>query len=116
MTSLEGWDSAIELHPRGARRYRPEVFSVGRSRFACVGERHGALAKIENFGVMRQVSRFVRQQTGTLETDRYERMRRTSRRDPNRWPLIQILTSLVPHVMEPPGSWGLVPRRCAGSS
>ena len=62
----------------------------------------------ENFGVMRQVSRFVRQQTGTLETDLYERMRRTSRRDPSKWPLIQILTSLVPHVMEPPVSWGLV--------
>ena len=28
--------------------------------------------------------------------------------DPDRWPLIQILTSLVPHVMEPPVSWGLV--------
>ena len=34
----------------------------------------------ENFGVMRQVSRFVRQETGTLETDLYERMRLTSRR------------------------------------
>jgi radical SAM superfamily enzyme YgiQ (UPF0313 family) len=62
----------------------------------------------ENFGVMRQLSRFVRQETGTREADLYEALRRTSRRDSDQWPLIQILTTLVPHTMEPPVSWGLV--------
>ena len=36
----------------------------------------------ENFGVLRHVSRFVRQETGMREIDLYERMRRTSRRQP----------------------------------
>ncbi|MGH8977303.1 MAG: B12-binding domain-containing radical SAM protein, partial [Acidimicrobiia bacterium] len=72
-----------------------------------VGQRRVFLL-FENFGVMRQISRFVHQETGTRETDLYERMRRTSRRHPDRWPLIQVLTGLVPHTMEPPVSWGLV--------
>ncbi len=62
----------------------------------------------ENFGVMRQISRFVRQESGTRETDLYERIRRISRRDPAEWPLLRVLTGFVPHTMEPPVSWGLV--------
>ena len=85
------------------RRRRSRVRSTSR----CSAQRRVFLL-FENFSVMRQISRFVRQETGTRETDLYEQMRRKSRRNPDRWPLIRILTSLVPHTMEPPVSWGLV--------
>jgi radical SAM superfamily enzyme YgiQ (UPF0313 family) len=95
------------LHPGRPALVVSTATFTRRDYFEMSGQRRVFLL-FENFSVMRQISRFVRQETGTRETDLYERMRRTSRRDPQRWPLIQLLTSLVPHTMAPPVSWGLV--------
>jgi len=62
----------------------------------------------ENFGVLRQVSRFVRQETGLGEVALYERLRVDTERDPERWPMLRLLTAAVPNIMSAPGSWGLV--------
>jgi radical SAM superfamily enzyme YgiQ (UPF0313 family) len=62
----------------------------------------------ENFGVLRQVSRFVRQETGLGEVALYERIRVDTERDPERWPMLRLLTAAVPNIMSAPGSWGLV--------
>ena len=62
----------------------------------------------ENFGVLRQVSRFVRQETGLREVDLYERLRVDTTRAPERWPMLHLLTHVVPSLMAAPGSWKLV--------
>lgn len=62
----------------------------------------------ENFGAVRQVSRFVRQETGLGEVAFYERLRQDTERDPERWPMLRLLASAVPTIMSAPGSWGLV--------
>ncbi len=59
----------------------------------------------ENFGVLRQVSRFVRQETGMLEVDLYEQIRKKSRREPNRLPMLSHLVWTVPNIMAAPLSW-----------
>jgi hypothetical protein len=62
----------------------------------------------ENFGALRQVARFVRQETGLGEVAFYERLRADTERDPERWPMLRLLTAAVPTIMSAPGSWGLV--------
>ena len=62
----------------------------------------------ENFGALRQVARFVRQETGLGEVAFYERLRLDTERDPERWPMLRLLASAVPTIMSAPGSWGLV--------
>lgn len=59
----------------------------------------------ENFGVLRQVSRWVRQETGIREVDFYDRLYRDSVRDPERWPVIGFTLRVIPKYLVPPGSW-----------
>ena len=61
----------------------------------------------ENFGVLRQVSRFVRQETGLTEVDLYERLRRDPRARPDRWPLLDFAFRVLPFLGTPPVSWRL---------
>jgi len=62
----------------------------------------------ENFGALRQVSRFVHQECGVGEVALYERIRVDTERDPERWPMLRLLAAAVPAIMSAPGSWGLV--------
>ena len=62
----------------------------------------------ENFGALRQVSRYVHQETGLGEVAFYERLRLDTERDPERWPMLRLLAAAVPTIMSAPGSWGLV--------
>lgn len=59
----------------------------------------------ENFGVLRQVTRFVRHETGLGEVELVERMRREATADPERWPHLALVLAAVPDVMVPPVSW-----------
>jgi hypothetical protein len=59
----------------------------------------------ENFGVLRQVTRFVRQELGIAEVALVERMRREATADPERWPHLALVLLAVPDVMVPPVSW-----------
>ncbi|MEO6629172.1 MAG: radical SAM protein [Aquihabitans sp.] len=61
----------------------------------------------ENFGVLRHIARYVRQETGRLEVDLYETAARTARADPERWPAIEFTVESGPHVLAPPVSWRL---------
>lgn len=62
----------------------------------------------ENFGVFRQVSRFVRQETGVEEVQLYVRMVDELLADRSRWPSLACLLDLVVDYMVPPVSWALV--------
>ncbi|MFN8641687.1 MAG: radical SAM protein [Candidatus Binatia bacterium] len=62
----------------------------------------------ENFGALRQVARFVRQETGLGEVAFYERLRLDTEGDPERWPMLRLLAAAVPTIMSAPGSWGLM--------
>lgn len=63
---------------------------------------------VENFGVLRQVSRFVRHETGLLEIDLYERLRLEARSDRERWPILAFTLQSGPDLMAPPVSWSLL--------
>ena len=63
---------------------------------------------VENFGVLRHVARFVRQEAGLPEVDFYERLRTDTERDPEAWPMLRLLAATVPFTMCAPGSWRLL--------
>lgn len=60
---------------------------------------------LENFGVLRHLSRFVRQETGVREVELFERVRQAVAHRPDAWPLLSFTVSSVPDVMVPPLSW-----------
>ena len=60
---------------------------------------------LENFGVLRHVARFVRQETGRREQDLYETVADLARTDPERWPAIEFTVQSGSNVMAPPVSW-----------
>jgi radical SAM superfamily enzyme YgiQ (UPF0313 family) len=61
----------------------------------------------ENFGVMRVVSRFVRQETEFSEMGFYQKLLLDTV-DHKDWPMLHLLSKYVPGLMAPPVSWSLV--------
>jgi radical SAM superfamily enzyme YgiQ (UPF0313 family) len=59
----------------------------------------------ENFGVLRQVSRFVRQEANLREMDFYARLVDDVETRPSRWPTIAFTLSGMLNYMVPPVSW-----------
>jgi radical SAM superfamily enzyme YgiQ (UPF0313 family) len=59
----------------------------------------------ETFGVLRQVSRFVRQEAGIPEMEFYVRLADNSGTQPSSWPLIAFTFDTVVEHMIPPVSW-----------
>ena len=59
----------------------------------------------ENFGVMRQVTRFVRSETGIAEVELIESMRRAVTSTPDEWPYLALTLNAIPDAMVPPVSW-----------
>jgi hypothetical protein len=59
----------------------------------------------DNFGVLRQVSRFVRQETSLPEIELYERLRLDARGRPEQWPALAFTFKVVPFLAMPPVSW-----------
>ena len=62
----------------------------------------------ENWGVLRHVSRFVRQETGTREIDLYQTIRSTTETRPGTWPALHALAVLGTSMMTAPYSWAVV--------
>jgi hypothetical protein len=62
----------------------------------------------ENYGVLRHVARFVRQETGIREIDFYRRLGAEAEAEPHRWPSLFALVTLGPDMMTAPYSWALV--------
>jgi radical SAM superfamily enzyme YgiQ (UPF0313 family) len=59
----------------------------------------------ENFGVLRQVSRFVRQETGVAEIDFYVRLAADAARRDSGYPMIRFVFETITEYMIPPVSW-----------
>ncbi len=77
-------------------------------------EDHDAMLKLreiyimcENHGMLRQVSRFVRQERGIREVDLYEQMWRATLAEADRWPAMTFVWEAGPSMMIPPASWSL---------
>jgi hypothetical protein len=62
----------------------------------------------ENFGLLRQIVRFVRHETGMREVDLYEALRLAATEEPWRWPALAWLTETAPVFMAVPVSWQLL--------
>jgi len=56
---------------------------------------------------MRQVTRFVRSETGIAEVELIEGMRRAVTATPEAWPYLALTLNAIPDAMVPPVSWGL---------
>jgi radical SAM superfamily enzyme YgiQ (UPF0313 family) len=63
---------------------------------------------LENFGVLRQVARYVRHETGQREIDFYVGLARTVEADPERWPGLSFLVRGATGLLAPPASWGVL--------
>ncbi len=61
----------------------------------------------EDFGVLRQVSRYLRQTAGIREIDFYKGVLLDALAAPDRWPAMAIAARWVPTYMGPPLSWAL---------
>jgi Radical SAM superfamily len=61
----------------------------------------------ENLGVLRQVARFVRHETGTLETVFYQQVQNDEMTRPDLWPALAFAVEGVPFLGTPPVSWKL---------
>ncbi len=72
-----------------------------------MGEMRNAYLLFENFGVLRTVSRFVRQETSLDEMGFYEKLLSDTRHYHD-WPMLHLLCNFVPSLMAPPVSWSLV--------
>ena len=66
-----------------------------------------AFRLFENFGILRQVGRFMRQAAGEREIDFIENMRRTVRAAPREWPHLAFVFRSMSWIMAPPVSWRL---------
>jgi hypothetical protein len=64
-----------------------------------------SFALAENFGVLRQVGRYVHAETGNREIDFYERLVDDVGHSRERWPTLFVTFEAVPHLMVPPVSW-----------
>jgi hypothetical protein len=60
----------------------------------------------ENFGVLRLVARYVRQETGRREVDFYQQLEADATAE--RYPVMHLLVNLGSSMMAPPFSWGLL--------
>ena len=63
---------------------------------------------VDNFGVLRQVSRFVRQELRLPEIELYERLRLDARARPDLWPALAFTFRVVPFLGTAPVSWQLL--------
>tara|TARA_B110000503_G_scaffold63134_2_gene99827 strand:+ start:984 stop:2666 length:1683 start_codon:yes stop_codon:yes gene_type:complete len=61
----------------------------------------------ENYGVLRQIARFVRYESGIREIDFYRTLDEEVRAHPTRWPTISFTLGCLKEIMVPPGSWRL---------
>jgi radical SAM superfamily enzyme YgiQ (UPF0313 family) len=61
----------------------------------------------EDFGVLRQVARYLRHRAGLREIDLYKGVLLEATRAPERWPAMAVAAQWVPTYMGPPVSWAL---------
>ncbi|MCB1688405.1 MAG: radical SAM protein [Halioglobus sp.] len=66
-----------------------------------------AYTLFENFGVLRTITRFVRQETAVSEMEFYHKLLEDAA-DDKRWPMLFVLNHYVSSLMAPPVSWYLV--------
>jgi hypothetical protein len=62
----------------------------------------------ENFGVLRSIARFVRQETSQTEMRFYSLLHTTAAAAPAEWPLLHVVVTLGTSMMTAPYSWALV--------
>jgi hypothetical protein len=61
----------------------------------------------DNWGVLRYIARYVRQETGEHEVTFYDGVQRDAQVSPNEWPIVNTTLGILESYMAPPGSWGL---------
>jgi hypothetical protein len=94
----------------GIRGVQPLVVASGsftRADYERMKRLRRAYVLAENFGVLRQVMRFVRQESGQREIDFVANLLDVSTDEVHTWPVISYTLQSVPTLMAPPASWRL---------
>ena len=84
-----------------------ETSSFTRAEWEDMNGLRRAFYSFDNWGVLRYLSRFVRQETGIHEVDIYDRVRTEALADRAVWPIITTTLEALESYMAPPASWGL---------
>jgi radical SAM superfamily enzyme YgiQ (UPF0313 family) len=84
-----------------------ETASFSRAEWEEMDKLRVAYYIFDNWGVLRYVGRYVRQEVGLKEVDFYDRLRTDALAAPSEWPTIAATLQLLERFMAPPGSWGL---------
>lgn len=102
-------ETGTELAP-GKMPVLVSTKSFSREDIEAMAEMRQVYLLLDNFGVLRLVSRFVRQQVGMEEIDFYQKLIMSAGRDNQQhiWPLLNVLINQVQHLMAPPYSWALL--------
>jgi radical SAM superfamily enzyme YgiQ (UPF0313 family) len=79
--------------------------SFTRDEYAEMLDLRQTFALCENYGVLRQVARFVHHETGMRDVDFYAQICAEARADRERWPAIATAFALGPSLGVPPVSW-----------
>ena len=100
------YDTRIDEKSNSARALVVSTASFTREDYDEMLDLRRAFRLFENFGVLRWVTRYVRQEAGVPEAEVIDRIRRASK-DAERWPFLALTLAVVPGVMVPPLSWSL---------
>jgi hypothetical protein len=96
-----------EVHGEFKQKLVVSTSSFTRQDFDTMSKLREIYIICENHGLLRQVSRFVRQEIGMREVDLYETLWRTSTSARGQWPSIAFMFETAPSAMVPPVSWRL---------
>jgi len=100
------YDTRLDESSGSSRALVVSTVSFTRAEYDEMLDLRRAFRLLENFGVLRHVTRYVRHETGVLESTVVEDIRVASK-DNERWPILALTLGLVPEVMVPPISWQL---------
>ncbi len=108
VTAEKGWLNSRVAEETGlGRNVVVESATFSRKDYDEMLDLRQAFRLFENFGILRQVGRFMRQAAREREIDLIENMRRTVRASPGEWPHLTFVFRSMSWIMAPPVSWRL---------
>jgi len=97
-----------EPSPDGSRQFVVSTATFSRQEYEEMNGLRRLFVLGEVFGMLREVARFVRSETGVREIDFYERLRCDLRDDPERWPMLAFSVRALPAFLVSPAGWQVV--------
>ena len=97
-----------ESSPDGSRQFVVSTATFSRQDYEDMNGLRRLFVLCEVFGMLREVARFVRSETGMREIDFYERLRRDVRDNPERWSILAFSVRALPALLVSPAGWQMM--------